>query len=93
MIHATTQALVFVLGRYLRPDAEACVHYCLARGYHVVGIVKDDWAAAVNLVRQGKATVIVAADPHHLDPQRTPRVEFASENGPDGQHRPRIVEK
>lgn len=87
-----TAAIVFVLTEHLRPDAARCIGYCVSRGYHVIGIVKDDWTAAINMLNNKQAAVIVAADPGHLDPQRTPRVEYVIHHGPDGKSRPRLIE-
>lgn len=87
-----THAIVFVLGRYIMPDAARCIGYAIGRGYHVIGIVKDDWQAATDMLIEKQATVIVAADPRHLDPNRVPRVEYVIHEGPEGQHRPRLIE-
>jgi hypothetical protein len=87
-----TTAVVFVLSQYLMPDAERCITYCLARGYDMIGVIKDDWDAAFGMLVAGTVTVVVAADPHHVDPGRTPRVEYVAHVGPQGQHRPRLIE-
>lgn len=78
-----TNAVVFVLSQHLLPDAERCIAHCLAQGYHMIGLIKDDWEAAMKMLHEGKASVIVAADPQHVDPLREPRVEFVA------LHRPR----
>jgi len=87
-----THAIVFVIGRHIWPDAARCIGYAIARGYHVIGIVKDDWSAAINMLIDKQASVIVAADPSHLDPDRVPRVEYVIHHGPEGQDRPRLTE-
>lgn len=72
-----TDAVVFVLSRYLFPDVERCVSHCLVHGYNAVGVVKDNWKQAMDYLNEGKATVLVVADPEHLDPKRSPRIEVA----------------
>lgn len=74
-------AVVFVLTQHLLPDTERCITYCLARGYHMVGVVKDDWAAAIAMLIDGRASVIVADSPDHVPPDREPRVEYVCHAG------------
>ena len=87
-----TEVVVFVVTKHLLPDAARCIGYCVARGYHVIGIIKDDWSAAINMLIDKQAAAIVAADPSHLDPNRVPRVEYVIHHGPGGQDRPRLME-
>lgn len=75
MNHHMTEAVVFVLTAHLLPDADRCIRHCLSRGYHVVGIVKDNWAEAMRMLHDGRAEVLVVADEQHLDPERAPRIE------------------
>jgi hypothetical protein len=74
----TTDAVVFVLTRFLLPDADRCIQYCITSGYHMVGLVRDDWGAAMEMLHDGRAEVLVVADPQHLDPHRSPRIEMVS---------------
>lgn len=75
-------AVVFVLTQHLLPDSDRCISYCLARGYRMVGLVKDDWEAAIAMLITGKASVIVAESPDHVPADRQPRVEYVSHAGP-----------
>jgi hypothetical protein len=86
-------AVVFVLTRHLLPDAELCISYCIAHGYNMIGVVKDDWTAATQYLYSGKAHVLVAADARHVDPDRQPRVEFVADHGPSGRPRTRIIQR
>lgn len=75
-------AIVFVMSSHLLPDADRCIRYCLARGYRMIGVVRDDWAAATRMLLDGRAQVLVVADPQHLDPDRLPRVEYVCHEEP-----------
>lgn len=77
-----TNAVVFVLTQYLARDADRCIQHCVAHGYTMIGLIKDDWKAAMALALEGKASVIVAASPAHVDPDREPRVEFVAYDSP-----------
>lgn len=72
-----TTAIVFVLSKYLLPDAGLGVNYCLAHDYEVK-LVKDDWEAAMGYLHDGTADVLVIPDESHLDPDRTPRIEVVA---------------
>lgn len=86
-----TNAVVFVLSQYLMADADRCIRHCLMQGYNMIGVVHDDWSAAIAMLRQGKASVVVVAAPDRIDPDREPRIEYVTHRGPNGQHRPRMV--
>jgi len=73
-----TTAIVFVPSDRLLPDAHRCITHCLAQGYHMIGVVRDDWGEAMRLLQTGTADVIVVADEEHLDPNRTPRIEVVA---------------
>lgn len=85
-------AIIFVLSQYLLPDADRCIRHCLAHGYFVVGVVKDNWGQAMEYLHDGTATVLVVADPRHLDPNREPRIEVVAE-GTAGQPRTRMLRR
>lgn len=87
-----TGAIVYVASQHLITDAERCMEYCRARGYDLVGIVRDDWSEAVRLIQAGMAGVLVAADARHLDPRRRPRIEIVAEQPTiPGEHRTRVI--
>ena len=65
---------------YMRPEnysasAARCLDYCSARRYNVVGLIPGDWDAAMRMLREGKASVVVVSSAEHLQPQ--PGVEIA----------------
>jgi len=68
----------------LLPDAEAhrwlmiCAQYCAARRYEIVAVVHA-WADAMRLIKDGRATVLVAGRHDHLPPDRSPRLEIVVE--------------
>jgi hypothetical protein len=72
----TTNAVIFALTRYLENDATVCTAYCTARGYEVAAIVVNNWHAALALLAEGAATVLVVAELDRIAGQ-TPRVEVA----------------
>ncbi len=69
------RAMVFVLSHRLLPDVGICIDYCIAHGYHMDGIVKDDWTKAVDYLYSDKCDVLVVAGDETLDPDRIPRIE------------------
>lgn len=73
-----TSAVVFVISKYLENDANQCLDYCAARGYEIAGLVRDDWDAALNVIRAGLATVVVVAAAERLDASCTPRMEVVA---------------
>lgn len=74
-----TEAVVFVLSSHLLPDAGRCIDYCRVRGYRMIGVIKDDWRAAIEYIYDGRASVLVVADVDHLDPNRMPRIEVVAD--------------
>lgn len=73
------EAIVFCLSARLFPDAGRCIDYCIAMGYHMGGVIRDDWHAAIEHIYTGKAQVLVVADVDHLDPDRAPRIEVVAD--------------
>ncbi|MBC9006411.1 hypothetical protein [Micromonospora aurantiaca (nom. illeg.)] len=60
----------------LEPSAR-CMGHVLRRGYHFEGIIHAPWEAVERMVLDGEVEVVVIADPAHLPPDRTPRIEVA----------------
>jgi hypothetical protein len=89
-------AIIFVLSRHLETDSATCVSYCLARGYAVAAIVRDDWGAAMKALCTFAASVVVVARLEHLDETCTPRMEVAADmpvtDGPRGE-RTRLLKR
>lgn len=73
----TTHAIVFVLSGRLLPDADRCIQYCIARGYEMSGVIRDNWEIAMQYLADGRAEVLVVADERSFV-DRTPRVEVAA---------------
>jgi hypothetical protein len=68
-------AVVFVRPENYRVNAARCLEYCDARRYHMVGLVQGDWRAALRMLDDGLATVIVVSSAEQLDPAQEPRIE------------------
>lgn len=77
-----TSAIVFALTQHLITDADRCINYCLAHGYDMVGVVKDDWARAIEYLTTGVASVLVVASTDHIPPDATPRIEVVADAPP-----------
>ncbi len=76
-------AVIFVpAGADAATFTATCLDYCRARGYQVLGVVTGDGQNAFDLLREGKANVIVMARPEHRDPTWEPRVEFVTDAAP-----------
>jgi hypothetical protein len=70
-----TKAVIFVQQDKLDVNAGRCLDYCAAMHYEVAGLICGDWPAAVHMVRDGLAAVIVVSSLAQLDPEREPRIE------------------
>jgi hypothetical protein len=70
-----TNAVIFVQPDKFHAGAARCLDYCATMRYEVVGLVHGDWEAALRMVQEGLAAVIVVASMADLDPARRPRIE------------------
>ncbi|WP_433292454.1 hypothetical protein ACQP2F_28045 [Actinoplanes sp. CA-030573] len=70
-----TNAVIFVQPDKFEANAARCLDYCAARRYEVAGLVCGDWEAALQMLRDGLAGVIVVSSAAQLDPDREPRIE------------------
>ena len=70
-----TNAVIFVQPDKLHANAARCLDYCATMRYEVVGLVHGDWDAALRMVQEGLAAVIVVAAMSDLDPARQLRIE------------------
>lgn len=77
-----TKAIVFVDPDRLLPNASICLNYCIALGYHVVGVVRGSWDEVIKMTGSRKAEVVVVAEDCDLPADRTPRVEIVAHETP-----------
>lgn len=71
-----TRAIVYIPGvDYARADR--CIDYIREHRYDFKGLVRD-WETAQRMMRDDECSVVVAADPADLPPDRKPRLEFTS---------------
>lgn len=68
-------AVVFVRPENYRVNAARCLDYCDTRHYLVVGLVQGDCRAAMRMLDDGLAGVIVVSSADQLDPAGEPRIE------------------
>jgi hypothetical protein len=69
-------AVIFVQTERFDVHAARCLDYCAAMRYDVAGLICGDWNAALQMLKDGLATVIVVSSMSQLDPQREPRIEI-----------------
>ena len=67
---------------YVRPEnysasAARCLDYCAARRYNVVGLIPGDWDAAMRMLHEGVASVVVVSSSEQVELQGEPGVEVA----------------
>ena len=72
---------------YVRPEnysvsASRCLEHCTARKYNVVGLIPGDWDAAMRMLREGTASVVVVSSADQLDAGCEPRVEVVPKRRP-----------
>jgi hypothetical protein len=67
-------AVIFVRPENYGVTAARCLDYCAAKRYNVVGLIPGDWNAAIRMLDEGLAGVIVVGSADHPD-QEDPRVE------------------
>jgi hypothetical protein len=70
-----TNAVIFVQPEKFHANAARCLDYCAAMRYEVAGLICGDWAAALQMVRNGLAAVIVVPAMTQIDPSGEPRIE------------------
>ena len=71
-------AIIFVPSTEFDPHATRCITYAEERGYRVVGIVRDNYDAAMAMTRAGRAEVLIVSEEGHLPPRRKPRLEIVA---------------
>ncbi|WP_203821769.1 hypothetical protein [Paractinoplanes ferrugineus] len=68
-------AVIFVQPDRFDVHAARCLDYCASMRYEVAGLICGDWDAALRMLKDGLAAVIVVSSMTQLDPQREPRIE------------------
>jgi hypothetical protein len=71
-----TTAVIFVQQDRFDVSAARCLDYCAARRYEVAGLVTADWQAALQMLADGLASVIVVSSAAQIDVVNEPRVEI-----------------
>lgn len=61
-------AVIYVRPENYSANAARCLDYCAARRYNVVGLVPGDWRAALRMLGDGTAGVIVVSATDHRPP-------------------------
>lgn len=72
-------AVAYVPPRDYEQAAAECIEYCQEVRYSFAGLIRGDWDAAVSMIEDGQAHVIVVAYASHLPAGRLPRVEVVAE--------------
>ena len=62
-----TNAVVFVQQDRFEVNAARCLDYCAVRRYAVAGLISGDWPAALQMLDDGLASVIIVSTPAHLE--------------------------
>jgi hypothetical protein len=70
-----TNAVIFVQQEKFDVNAARCLEYCSVMKYKVAGLICGDWPAALRMINDGLAAVIVVTSTAQLDPERRHRVE------------------
>jgi hypothetical protein len=89
-----TKAVVYVQADKFHASAARCLDHCNTMRYELAGLICGDWPAAVKMLNQNLAEVIVVASPTQLDAAQEPRVEVVPKRTPSRRRsstRPRLV--
>jgi hypothetical protein len=68
-------AVIFVLPENYGVSAARCLDYCAVKRYNVVGLIPGDRRAAMRMLSEGLASVVVVASPQQLNGTGEPRIE------------------
>ncbi|MGC5310475.1 hypothetical protein [Micromonospora zamorensis] len=60
------------------PAVAMCLAHLRQHGYRLKGIVRAPWETVEQKMIDGEVDVVVIADPAHLPPDRSPRIEVAT---------------
>jgi hypothetical protein len=72
-----TNAVIYVQADKFHAAAARCLDYCSTMRYEVAGLICGDWPAAIRMVDDGLAAVIVVPSITDPDPATQPRIEVA----------------
>lgn len=61
------------------PAVVACFNHTRRCGYRLDAIVRAPWETVEQMMVDGEVDVVVIADPAHLPPDRSPRIEAAAD--------------
>jgi hypothetical protein len=87
-------AVIFVQPDRFDVHAARCLDYCAAMRYEVAGLICGDWNAALQMLKDGLASVVVVSSMTQLDPHREPRIEVVPKRLKARRNtRPRLVAK
>jgi hypothetical protein len=70
-----TKAVVYVQADKFHANAARCLDHCTTMRYEVAGLICGDWPAALRMLKQNLAEVIVVATLTQPDPTHEPRIE------------------
>src|SRR4051794_30878785 len=70
-----TNAVVFVQPDRFEASAARCLDYCAVRRYAVAGLICGDWPAALQMLEDGLAAVIIVSSPAQFDGSGESRIE------------------
>lgn len=70
-----TKAVVYVQADRFHANAARCLDHCNTMRYELAGLICGDWPAALKMLNQNLAEVIVVASLTQLDPVQEPRIE------------------
>ncbi|MGC4879056.1 hypothetical protein ACLQ26_22695 [Micromonospora sp. DT43] len=65
-----------------------CLHHLRRHDYRLNGIMRASWERVEQKMVDGEVDVVVIADPAHLPPDRSPRIEVAAPESNADEARP-----
>lgn len=92
---APVQAVIFVSETNAIDASARCMQHCQLNEYDVIGVVARDWDAVAQMLRDGRAGVLVIDSRTDLPVDAEPRMEVVAEVAPPTprQRRTRIIRR